>query len=63
MKPPRPKRRKRTKQNSESIANPPASQPLKVTNKIEELPPNENLKKLPDEVYGDTEIPRKQRNL
>lgn len=22
-----------------------------------DLPPNENLKKMPDEVYGDTEIP------
>ena len=24
---------------------------------LRELPPNENLKKMPDEVYGDTEIP------
>jgi hypothetical protein len=29
--------------------------------KTASLPPNENLKKLPDEVYGDTKIPAKER--
>jgi hypothetical protein len=28
--------------------------------KTPSLPPNENLKKLPDEVYGDTKIPAKE---
>jgi hypothetical protein len=63
MKPTKRKRQKRHKQNSESVAHPPASPQSNVINKTEELPPNENLKKLPDEVYGDTEIPRKHRNL
>jgi hypothetical protein len=27
------------------------------------LPPNENLRKPPDEVYGDTEIPRREKLL
>jgi hypothetical protein len=63
MKPTKQKRQKRNKQNSEFVAHPPASQQSNVINKIEGLPPNENLKKLPDEVYGDTEILRKHRNL
>jgi len=63
MKPKKRKLQKRIKHNGGHVARPPANQPLDVINKIEELPPNENLKKLPDEVYGDTEIPRKHRNL
>jgi hypothetical protein len=31
--------------------------------KIDALPPNENLRKHPDEVYGDTEIPRRGKLL
>ena len=53
---------KRNKQNDESAIRP-SSETSKTPNKVKELPPNENLKKLPDEVYGDTEIPRKHRNL
>ena len=26
-----------------------------------DLPPNENIQKFPDEVYGDTEIPNRKR--
>ena len=63
MKPLKRKRQKRNNQHSDSNANPTTGQLPNVPNKIEELPPNENLKKLPDEVYGDTEIPKKHRNL
>ena len=28
-----------------------------------ELPPNENVNKHPDEVYGDTEIPERRENI
>ena len=63
MKPTKRKRQKRDKQNGEAVVNPPSSEVSNAPNKIKELPPNENLKKLPDEVYGDTEIPRKHRNL
>jgi hypothetical protein len=56
----RPQKRKNEKlESATSLSN----QNSKIPSKISELPPNENLKKLPDEVYGDTEIPRKQRNL
>lgn len=33
----------------------------KLPRKDEKLPPNENLNKLPDEVYGDTKIPESHR--
>jgi hypothetical protein len=33
------------------------------SNDVEGLPPNENLRKDPDEVYGDTEIPHRGRSL
>jgi hypothetical protein len=58
------KRRPQKRKNEKlGIAAPPSNQNSKIPAKISELPPNETLKKLPDEVYGDTEIPRKQRNL
>ena len=28
-----------------------------------ELPPNENIRKHADEVYGDTEIPERKENI
>jgi hypothetical protein len=55
-----PQKRKNEKLES---ATPPSNQNSKTPTKISELPPNENVKKLPDEAYGDTEIPQKQRNL
>jgi hypothetical protein len=61
-KPTKTKAAKRNKQNDESAIRP-SSETSKTPSKVKELPPNENLKKLPDEVYGDTEIPRKHRNL
>ena len=63
MKPTKPKRRNRSKHNGEVATNPPSSEVLNAPNKIKELPPSENLKKLPDEAYGDTEIPGKHRNF
>ncbi len=63
MKPTKPKRQKRSKHNEEVAINPPTNGVFNAANKTKELPPNENLKKLPDEAYGDTEIPRKHRNL
>jgi hypothetical protein len=30
---------------------------------VQELPPTENLRKYPDEVYGDTEVPRRGKVL
>lgn len=39
--------------------------PVKPPPRDDKLPPNENLKKLPDEAYGDTKIPgdgRKRSN-
>jgi hypothetical protein len=49
----RPQKRKNEKLES---ATPPSNQDCKIPAKMSELPPNENLKKLPDEAYGDTEI-------
>jgi len=63
MKPTKRKRQKRNRLNNESVAHPPSNEASDPPNKLKELPPNENLKRLPDEVYGDTEIPRKHRNL
>ncbi|HTQ95963.1 MAG TPA: hypothetical protein VMH89_04115 [Candidatus Acidoferrum sp.] len=37
--------------------------PRSTAVKIDALPPNENLRKHPDEVYGDTEIPRRGKLL
>jgi hypothetical protein len=64
-KPMKPTKRSPQKRKNEKLesATSLSNQNSKVPSKISELPPNENLKKLPDEVYGDTEIPRKQRNL
>jgi hypothetical protein len=40
------------------------SQPEKHSNNSEtEIPPNENIRKFPDETYGDTEIPGRDRDL
>jgi len=30
-------------------------------NPVRDLPPNESIRKHPDEVYGDTEIPHRRR--
>ena len=62
MKPTKRKLQQRNKQSEQAVVRPSSKTP-KAPTKISELPPNENLKKLPDEVYGDTEIPRKKRNL
>jgi len=35
--------------------------PVKPPPRNEKLPPNENLKRLPDEAYGDTKIPGEGR--
>ncbi len=47
-------RRKKQGKESPSIG-------VKHPRKDSKLPPNENLKKLPDEVYGDTTIPDLER--
>jgi hypothetical protein len=39
------------------------SQYTPKSNDVEGLPPNENLRKAPDEVYGDTEILHRGRSL
>jgi hypothetical protein len=64
-KPMKPTKRRPQKRKNEKLgtAAPPSNQNSKIPAKISELPPNETLKKLPDEVYGDTEILLKQRNL
>jgi hypothetical protein len=64
-KPMKPTKRRPQKRKNEKLgtAAPPSNQNSKIPAKISELPPNETLKKLHDEIYGDTEIPRKQRNL
>jgi hypothetical protein len=64
-KPMKPTKRRPQKRKNEKLetAAPPSNQNSKIPAKISEFPPNETLEKLPDEVYGDTEIPRKQRNL
>jgi hypothetical protein len=60
-----PTKRRPQKRKNEKLecATPPSNQGSKIPAKISKLPPNEKLKKLPDEAYGDTEIPQKQRNL
>ncbi len=34
-----------------------------LTSKVPGLPPTDNLKKYPDEAYGDTEIPQRGKRL
>jgi len=60
-----PTKRRPQKRKNEKLecATPRSNQDSKIPAKIGKLPPNENLKKLPDEACGDTEIPQKQRNL
>lgn len=53
---------KRKRLRSEANSNK-ASANQSATGKLPELPPNENLKKFPDEAYGDTQIPARDRNL
>jgi hypothetical protein len=31
--------------------------------KISDLPPNKNIRKYPDEIYGDTEIPERKEDI
>jgi hypothetical protein len=33
------------------------------SNSETEIPPNENIRKFPDETYGDTEIPGREKDL
>jgi hypothetical protein len=33
------------------------------SNSETEIPPNENIRKSPDETYGDTEIPGREKDL
>jgi hypothetical protein len=32
-------------------------------NPVRDLPPNQSIRKHPDEVYGDTEIPHRRRRM
>jgi hypothetical protein len=57
--------RRQSGKSVEDISSPrenldPGVQEIVRPNKTEN-PPNENLRKRPDEAYGDTEIPRAQR--
>lgn len=40
---------------------PSGGNPRRNKTKVADLPPNENIQKHADEVYGDTEIPRRER--
>ena len=33
------------------------------TSKTADLPPNKNIRKYPDEIYGDTEIPDRKKDI
>ena len=60
-------RRKRKHAGETETASPAPSKrgsadPGLARNSICESPPNENLRKFPDEVYGDTAIPHRRRS-
>jgi hypothetical protein len=40
---------------------PPRSSDLSATTSAHDLPPNNKLRKFADEIYGDTEIPKRER--
>jgi hypothetical protein len=40
---------------------PPRSSDLSATTSVHDLPPNNKLRKFADEIYGDTEIPKRER--
>jgi hypothetical protein len=53
--------RKQKKRPSKSTPMNPASESKRRSHKRATLPPNEEVKKYPDEIYGDTEIPASER--
>jgi hypothetical protein len=57
--PARGKRRAESSPHSKKKATP-SDADQRPNSKIQDLPPNENIRKRADEVYGDTEIPERK---
>jgi hypothetical protein len=63
-KPARPSPAKKNSVEDMDRNNDTTSQTDKHSNQSEtEIPPNENIRKFPDEIYGDTEIPGRDTDL
>jgi len=54
------KKQKKMRATPQQSTRPPAGEKRAPSGRLKDLPPNENLKKLPDEAYGDTEIPSRR---